>query len=1243
MKWTQQRGWGPRGRFEPLRQIGEGGFGEVWEAVDRESGARVALKRLKRPGPEELRRLKAEFRALAGVVHPRLVTLHELCVHEGDAYFSMELVAGVDVLSWVRGGEAARVAPSETRGDPSAVRGAPSGVRVRAPYEPLALAGAALGQPEVEPMGAAREPWSLGARLERLRPVFTQLAEGVAALHARGIVHRDLKPSNVLVDAAGGVRILDYGLAAARGTSARGFEGTPAYAAPEQALGEPAAEPSDVYALGVIVFEALADRRPFEGDPQRMLAQKAQRSAPGLAALVPGAPEELCELVARMLEREPGRRPSCSGILDWLSAWGAGSERATVRREAPRASRIVGRDQELEALLASARRAREGRFECVSVEGPSGIGKSALLDASESELAALGFRVLRARCSPRESVPYNGFDAAIDQLARLARDGVLGWPEALERAEIARVFPVFAGAARPPPAGHAGAFTQRARAFAATADWLHREGRRAPLAFLLDDFHWSDAESRALLAALVERRPEGVLLVVSQRATGSEAAALPVAWGALRIELGPLSHGSLRALASALGAGSSGELDAASFEAAAIESRGHPLWFVESLGAAPLRQDASLDDRLRERVRGLEPGRRRLVELLALAAEPLDEPLLARLWHGEGVPLVRELDELASERLVRRVSTPTGPAFDVFHDRVREAVAASLSLAARAALHAELARVFERGAGRDAAVAHHLAGAGELGRASEILLRLADRAASSLAFEHAAELLAAVLERGGLDDEAELEVALRRAELLEWAHRSVDAAEQLVRVAPRLPGREQRRVEAKAAELLLASGELARGKALLGRLLERVGAPLPATPSRTLVAMLVERASLARRGLGLGTPPAVPEARAELDEKVGLLRGAAIGLGMCDNLRASLYHVRAVRAALDLGDPSKASIALSIEAIFRGSTSSSARRASEPLLELAQRLASRSGDDEPLLWVEAARATRGALELRGPEAEAELARVERAFRDSPTGNTWAIDSMLLVRLLSLRLLGSAGALRLQLPELLADAARRADRYLETTLLRGGAWVCLCDDDPAAARRTLERSSWVSSDEGVHVQHWIELDALGEIALYEGAGATAAVELAPKLLGVERSLLSRLQRIRVLTRFLHGRLLVARAGQGKRGAGFGARTLALLLRREEVGYALAMGALLEACVEHLAGRAEPRRRALERGAAIGAAHGLTLLEASALLALAELGHAGQGALDRAHAHFERERIVAPRRLAASLLPGLVTTR
>jgi eukaryotic-like serine/threonine-protein kinase len=759
---------------------------------------------------------------------------------------------------------------------------------------------------------------------------------------------------------------------------------------------------------------------------------------------------------------------------------------------------------------------------------------------------------------------------------------------------------------------------------------------------LLDDFHWSDTESRALLAALVERRPERVLLIVSQRGRAGDDAALPVAWGALRIELGPLSMESLRELAAELRGCSAEELDAGECEAAALESHGHPLWFVESFGAAPTLREASLDDRLRARVRALELRRRRFVELLSLAAEPLDEVLLFELGLAGGVLSPRELDELAAERLVRRVSTTDGAALDVFHDRVREAVVATLSPATTAQLHADLARAFERRAGRDAAVAHHLAGAGEPGRASAILLRLADRAAATLAFERAAELLENVLERGRLDPRIELGVALRRAELLESAHRSVDAAEQLLRVAPRLPDREQRRVEARAAELLLASGELARGKALLGRLLARVGAPLPPTPSRTLLAMLVERASLARRGLELGAPPAFPEERAELDERAGLLRGAAIGLGMCDNLRASLYHVKAVRAALDLGDPSKASIALSIEAIFRGSTSSRARRASEPLLALAQSLAERSGDDEPHLWVDAARATRGALELRGPEAEAELARVERAFRDSPTGNTWAIDSMLLVRLLSLRLLGSVGALRLQLPELAADAARRADRYLETTLLRGGAWVCLCDDDPAAARRALERSSWVSTDEGVHVQHWIELDALGEIALYEGAGASAALELRPRLLSIERSLLSRLQRIRVLTRFLHGRLLVARAQRSGGASLSGARALAMLLAGEDVGYALAMAALLDACVAHLRGRSEARRRALERAAALGATHGLALVEASALIGLVELGHEGRRALDRASAHFERERVVAPRRLAASLLPGLVAT-
>src|SRR5690606_27124866 len=92
------------GRFVPVRRLGEGGFGVVWEVLDRERDQHVALKRFKRRDPARLRRLKREFRALADLRHPRLLRLHDLWLSHSDAFFTMDLVHGVDIVTFVAGG-----------------------------------------------------------------------------------------------------------------------------------------------------------------------------------------------------------------------------------------------------------------------------------------------------------------------------------------------------------------------------------------------------------------------------------------------------------------------------------------------------------------------------------------------------------------------------------------------------------------------------------------------------------------------------------------------------------------------------------------------------------------------------------------------------------------------------------------------------------------------------------------------------------------------------------------------------------------------------------------------------------------------------------------------------------------------------------------------------------------------------------------------------------------------------------
>ena len=202
-------------RFDIRRRLGAGGMGIVYEALDKQRGAAVALKTLKRLDAAMLYRFKREFRFLADVVHPNLVQLYELFSAGDEWFFTMELIDGVSFLDHVRPGDA--VATSASRGSTASLDSAPV--------------------PGTEPAGVRRGT----VDLERLRPALLQLARGVAALHRAGRLHRDLKPSNVLVDREGRVVICDFGLVTDLGERVNDSQlhvvGTAAYMAPEQATG----------------------------------------------------------------------------------------------------------------------------------------------------------------------------------------------------------------------------------------------------------------------------------------------------------------------------------------------------------------------------------------------------------------------------------------------------------------------------------------------------------------------------------------------------------------------------------------------------------------------------------------------------------------------------------------------------------------------------------------------------------------------------------------------------------------------------------------------------------------------------------------------------------------------------------------------------------------------------------------------------------------------------------------------
>jgi len=282
------------GRYQIVEELGRGGMGIVYRAIDPVQQRHVALKTLPHADPLLLSRFKREFRALAGLDHPHVVKLFELTSDGETWFFTMEMIEGVDLLNHV-------------------------GLR-----SPHATHHEALEDDDPD-VTQVYQLFELSAdRLERIRDGFAQLAGAIAALHANGIVHRDIKPSNVMVTPAGKVVLLDFGLVAM--TDASGAHqslhhqvtGTAAYMSPEQAACEPVSSAADWYSVGVMLYQALTGRLPFTGKALDILVNKQKQDPVPPREIEPAVSDEWNDLCVALLQRDPKQRPAAEAILEIL-------------------------------------------------------------------------------------------------------------------------------------------------------------------------------------------------------------------------------------------------------------------------------------------------------------------------------------------------------------------------------------------------------------------------------------------------------------------------------------------------------------------------------------------------------------------------------------------------------------------------------------------------------------------------------------------------------------------------------------------------------------------------------------------------------------------------------------------------------------------------------------------------------------------------------------------------------------
>jgi Protein kinase domain len=292
-------------RYRIIGLLGRGGMGEVYRADDLKLGQAVALKFLPRHLAEDRERLErfyAEVRIARQVSHPNVCRVYDVGEIEGQHYLSMEYVDGEDLASLLK-------------------------------------------------------------RIGRLPPdkaldISRELCAGLAAAHERGVLHRDLKPSNVMIDGRGRARITDFGLAVAAGEITEGeVSGTPAYMAPEQLSGKGASVRSDVYSLGLVLYELYTGKKAFDGASFQELKRKHAEDQPASPSTVtPGLDPVVERVILRCLEKDPATRPASASHVAAALPGGDPLAAAIAAGETPSPEMVAAAGQRGVIRPATARR-----------------------------------------------------------------------------------------------------------------------------------------------------------------------------------------------------------------------------------------------------------------------------------------------------------------------------------------------------------------------------------------------------------------------------------------------------------------------------------------------------------------------------------------------------------------------------------------------------------------------------------------------------------------------------------------------------------------------------------------------------------------------------------------------------------------------------------------------------------------------------------------------------------------------
>jgi ABC-type oligopeptide transport system substrate-binding subunit len=709
-------------RYQLTEELGHGGMGTVYRAADTRLQRDVALKILSntRIGTEGRARMLREAQVVARLSHPNIVTVFDAGEHDETPYIVMELVQGKTLAEQPPKDQAEAVA--------------------------LTL----------------------------------EICAALSHAHGQGIVHRDLKPENVIRQQGGPLKLMDFGLArsvSSRMTQEGTVIGTVFYMAPEQAMGDDTTPVSDLYSLGVMLYEMLTGSLPFEAsDPIAVITQHIHAPVPPPRARREDIPFYLDELVVRLLSKEPASRPQSAAEV--VAALEARAEAAAPTREEVSElerivrGRIIGREEELREARQLWGRVAEGQGQLLLISGEPGVGKTRFTREIVTHAEVSGALVLQGASYAEGGMPYSAFRAVLRRALRSTAAKAMDIPPDILK-DLLTLAPELRSSFPNIKDLDTGELPDPQRLIENFVVFINMLGQKGPVLLVLEDVHWADSGSLALLRHLARSTRESrVMTLVNYREVeihenrAFHDILLDFNRERLgqRVKLGRLDREQTRTM---LGEMFREEITDEFLDGIFGETEGHPffieevckalvesgkLYFKDGSWHRPSIQELgipqSVQVTIQARLDQLPAEAQDLLRQAAILGREFDFHILQRAAGLDELELIDVLEQAEKAQLVEEVKEQgEGALFAFVHALIPTTLVEDTRTIRRRVMHRRAGEALEAlDAANLPALAYHFTEAGEAEKATRYLLEVADRAAQLHSLQEAANAYSQALD-----------------------------------------------------------------------------------------------------------------------------------------------------------------------------------------------------------------------------------------------------------------------------------------------------------------------------------------------------------------------------------------------------------------------------------------------------------------------------------------------------------------